>query len=190
MKMLGQHDAEQDQSRQAKNTVIIDLLKQKYSPHNERIIEPQVTSIEELQLPEEIRTVLNNIRLQDNDFDFDRFIHGVRRAYSMYFQAMQEKNWETLKNLLDLELFQKIKDDVASSRAESSIKPAAVLHIDTVKVIDAALFGDRAMLTVEINGHLSGDNTAMDTSSICHKTTFCRYLLQERMWKITKIIAQ
>ena len=137
MKMLGQYDAEQDKSRQGKNTVIIDLFKQKYYVNNnEKTINAQVTSVQELKLSETIRSTLNDIRSQDNEFDFDRFINGVRKAYGMCFQAIQENNLDVLKNLVDAELLETIKRN--NKKADN---PMSILNIDNIEVVDAALFG-------------------------------------------------
>ena len=191
MKILGQYDPEQDKKRYEKNTVIIDLMKQKYNNTvNEKIIHPEVISPTEIALPDHIRTIINDIKIQDKDFDIDQFIRRAEKAYAISVNAMSDNDIETLNNLLD-------KDLIAKLAIQSSMK-TKVNSITEATLSDAALFGDRAILTVHFKYNVisfSEDNNGNIISGSKDKiqnreslVSFCQYLAQEKVWKITKIV--
>lgn len=192
MKMLGQYDPEQDRRRRERSTVIMDLMKQKYDPQpNEKIIHPEVISASEMGLSSNIRSVINQIKTQDQEFDIDHFINRAQKAYVLYINAISENDIETLKHLVDQDLLAKL-----------SIQSSMKTRVNTVKqatLSNAALFGDRAMLTVDFiydvisfsedsNGNvISGSKDKLEHREA--QVTFCQYLMQERGWKIIKEVS-
>ena len=188
MKMLGQYDPEQDRNRRYKTTVIMDLMKEKYNT-SEKIIHPEVISPAELALPEHVRQVVSAIKKQDSEFDLEQFISRGQKAYGMYVNAISEKDISTLKNLVDQDLMAKI------SMENNQIK-TKIESIKNAVLSEAALFGDRAMLTVDFSCSIisfSEDGNGNIISGSKNKTqekksqvTFCRYLTQEKAWKIIK----
>ncbi len=190
MKMLGQYDPEQERRRNEKTTVIMDLMKKKYDPKtNERVIHPEVISAAELALPEDVRKTITNIKRQDIEFDLEQFINCGQKAYIMYVNALGSKDLETIKNLVEKEFFDKIA--IENSRVKTQVK-----EVKSSTLTGAALYGDRAMLTITFsysitsfsedeNGNVisgSKDKKQTKTSHI----TFSRYLTQEKAWRITK----
>jgi predicted lipid-binding transport protein (Tim44 family) len=203
VKMLGQFDPESDRERRERynKSVVAALFKQKYAGNNEsqniNVINPEILSTAELQLPEPILKVLQQIRMQDPEFDFDRFLNGAKKAYVMVIKAISESDKKTLGYLLDSDMYEKVLKDIEQSSFSGFIKHNAVSEIESIEVIDAALYGDRAMLTVDIKskqlsysedskGNLisgSKDKTNNKTSNI----VFSRYLTQENIWRISKM---
>jgi predicted lipid-binding transport protein (Tim44 family) len=201
--MLGQFDPESDRERRERynKSVVAALFKQKYAGNNEsqniNVINPEILSTAELQLPEPILKVLQQIRMQDPEFDFDRFLNGAKKAYVMVIKAISESDKKTLGYLLDSDMYEKVLKDIEQSSFSGFIKHNAVSEIESIEVIDAALYGDRAMLTVDIKskqlsysedskGNLisgSKDKTNNKTSNI----VFSRYLTQENIWRISKM---
>ncbi len=201
--MLGQFDPESDGERRERynKSVVAALFKQKYAGNNEsqniNVINPEILSTAELQLPEPILKVLQQIRMQDPEFDFDRFLNGAKKAYVMVIKAISESDKKTLGYLLDSDMYEKVLKDIEQSSFSGFIKHNAVSEIESIEVIDAALYGDRAMLTVDIKskqlsysedskGNLisgSKDKTNNKTSNI----VFSRYLTQENIWRISKM---
>ena len=190
MKMLGQYDPEQERRRQERTTVIMDLMKKKYDPRtNEKIIHPEVISAAELELSEDIRKTITNIKKEDLDFDIETFVNRAEKAYVMYVNALGSKDTTTIKNLVDQELFDKIV-------MENSKYQTQVTEVKNSTLTAAALYGDRAMLTITFNYNVisfsqdengnvisgSKDKPQSQTSHI----TFSRYLTQEKAWRITK----
>ena len=191
MKILGQYDPEQDRQKNEKSTVIIDLMKEKYSNTiTEKVIHPEVISPTEIALPDHIRSIISQIKAQDRDFDIDQFIKPAQKAYMMSIDAISNNDVEALNNLLD-------KDLIAKLAIQTSMKT----KIDSVvkaTLSDAALFGDRAMLTVDFkynvisfsedsNGNIiSGSKDKVQTRESL--VTFSQYLIQDKSWRITKII--
>jgi predicted lipid-binding transport protein (Tim44 family) len=201
--MLGQFDPEADKERKQRynNSVIANLFNQKYGNKNNsediNIINAKATSIEELKLSEGIKATLQQIRSQDSDFDFDKFISGVRKAYIMTIKAINESDFKTLEFLIESELYTKIKQEIESSKLSGLIKRDSVANIETITLVDAMLYGDRAVLTVEIksqqtsftedtNGNLISGSVEKTFEKI-QKFTFCRYLTQSTVWKISKM---
>jgi predicted lipid-binding transport protein (Tim44 family) len=203
VKMLGQFDPESDRERRERynKSVVAALFKQKYAGNNESqnidVINPEILSTAELRLPEPILKVLQQIRMQDPEFDFDRFLNGAKKAYVMVAKAISESDKKTLGYLLDSDMYEKVLKDIEQSSLSGFIKHNAISEIESIEVIDAALYGDRAMLTVDIKskqlsysedskGNLisgSKDKTNNKTSNI----VFSRYLTQENIWRISKM---
>lgn len=191
IKILGQYDT--DQARKEKNSIIMDLFKQRYNIEpSEKIINPEVLSAAELKLPDNIRSVFEEIRKQDNQFDFDRFINGIKKAYTMYIKAKSDCDQDTLRNLVDVEVLNSIK-----MQNDGFKKIDSVSEVNQVTVKDAVLFGDRAMITVEIQSkeihYIEDNNKNLISGSKDNPTqkiiniTFCRYLTQEKIWKIIRV---
>lgn len=191
MKMLGQYD--QDEDRRRNNTVIMDLMRKKYNLKvNEKVINPQVISATELALPEETRKVINDIKNQDMDFDIDSFINKAQKAYVMYLNAVASSDSDTIKNLVDKDLYEKI--------SIKNNKKITIDNVDQATLIGAALFGDRAILTIgfsykafifteDENGNIMSGSKEKPQSRKS-QVTFCRYLSQEKSWKITKEVSE
>lgn len=191
MKMLGQYDPEQDTRRREKTTVIMDLMKQKYDPRlKEKIIHPEIMSPTEIALPDDIRNIISQIKGQDKDFDIDQFIIRAQKAYILSINAISDNDIKTLQNLVDQDLIAKL-----------SIHSSVKTRIDTVKqstLSNAALFGDRAMITMAFkydfisfaednNGNIiSGSKDKIQSRESL--VTFSKYLMQDNIWKIIKII--
>jgi predicted lipid-binding transport protein (Tim44 family) len=203
VKMLGQFDPEADRERRERynKSVVAALFKQKYAGNNEsqdiNVINPEIVSTAELELPESVLKVLQQIKMQDPEFNFDRFINGVKKAYVMVIKAIAESDQKTLEYLLDSDMYEKALKDIEKSSLSGFTKHSSVSEIDSIKVIDAALYGDRAMLTTDIKskqisysedskGNLisgSKDKTINKTNKI----VFSRYLTQENVWRISKM---
>lgn len=166
--MLGTFDVNEYKTRQERNnSVIINLLKKKYNVSDEaREIDAKVMSADEAKLPEHISNVLKEIKNQDTQFDFDKFMSSVRKAYIMYMKAIQDNDLETLKNLLDSDLLTQ----------KNSLTNILIEKIDSIEMTHAVVYGDRAEITVKIVG---------DTQF--QFITFSRYISQEKIWKIIKI---
>ncbi len=204
IKMLGQFNPDSDKERKQKysSSIIANMFKQKYGNKNDsikeiNIINAQTISAEELKLPEEIKSVLNQIRSQDIDFDFDKFMNGVRKAYIMTIKAISESDFKTLEFLMEGDIYKKIQQDIENSKLNGLINKNSVKDINQINLIGAALYGDRAVLTVEVNSqHIaftedSNSNLISGSSEKVveqtHKIIFCRYLTQSTVWKISKI---
>ena len=202
VKMLGQFDPESDRERQEKynKSVVAALFKQKYEgnkPQNINVINPEIVSTAELQLPETILKVLQQIRKQDPEFDFDRFINGVKKAYIMTTKAVSESDQKTLEYLLDGDMYEKVLENIKQSNLSGLTNHTSISDIESIDVVDAALYGDRAMLTVNIKsqqiffsedskGNLVSGSKEKSVSKT-NKVVFSRYLTQENVWKISKM---
>lgn len=186
IKMLGQFDPEADNERREKyNKSFVSSFFKQNKPEDSNVIDAQTISAEELKLSEEIVSVLNKIRLQDNNFDFDRFINGVRKAYVMTIKAISEKDLQTLEFLMDSEVLSKYKEKF--EHHENGYATRTVTSLDSVEMVEAALYGDRAVLTVEIKSHLQDDGEKNSELEKTSKVSFSRYLTQDASWKISKM---
>lgn len=202
VKILGQFDPENDRERREKynKSVVAALFKQKYGSNesqNINVINPEIVSAAELQLPDPVLKVFQQIKMQDPEFDFDRFINGAKKAYIMVVKAISEADKKTLGYLLDSDMYEKVLKDVEQTTMSGFSKHASVQEIESIDVVNAALYGDRAMLTVDIKsqqmsfsedskGNLisgSKEKPNSKTSNI----VFSRYLTQENVWKISKM---
>lgn len=193
-KILGQYDADQSSARQSRNnSVILNLLKQKYDVEP-KTINAHTISLAELQLAPEIISVLDSIRQQDSEFDFDRFMTGAKKAYSMYMQALNNRDLNTLKHLLESDLYQKIKLDI--EQKSDVIKNVTINKIESIDLIKAAVYGDRAILTAQITYEASSliqDSNGNLISAFQqplqkkNKIEFSRYITQEKVWYISKV---
>ncbi len=192
IKILGQYD-EEDKIKKDKKSFVIEMFRQKYQMNNnEKIINPQAISTAELSLPDNIQSVFRDIRKQDNEFDFDRFINGTKKAYTMYIKAKIDNDQETLKNLFDPDLATSLQ-----AHHDTFKRYLSVSEISQIIVVDAALFGDRAMVKVMINSkeihYIEDENGNLISGSrennimISTNITFCRYISQEKIWRITRI---
>jgi predicted lipid-binding transport protein (Tim44 family) len=204
IKMLGQFDPESDRERKQRysSSAISSLFKQKYGNKNDNmqeinIINAQTISAEELKLSEEIKSVLNQIRSQDIDFDFDKFMNGVRKAYIMAIKAIAEADLATLEFLMESDVYIRLQQDIEKSKLSALINKNSVQDIEQMTLVDAALYGDRAVLTVDIhsqqiaytedsNGNLISGSPDQSIAK-SHKIMFSRYLTQSTVWKISKM---
>jgi predicted lipid-binding transport protein (Tim44 family) len=202
VKMLGQFDPESDRERQEKynKSVVATLFKQKYEGNksqNINVINPEIVSAAELKLPESILKVLQQIRTQDPEFDFDRFINGAKKAYIMITKAISDSDHKTLEYLLDSDMYEKMIQNIEQSNLTGSTNHTSISEIESIDIVDAALYGDRAMLTINIKSKqisFSEDSKGNLVSGSKEKAVnkiktvvFSRYLTQENVWKISKM---
>jgi predicted lipid-binding transport protein (Tim44 family) len=184
MRILGYYNP--DQKAKSEN-IILDLFNKSIDVKD---IDAQIVQAAELDLPPEVLSAIKSIRSQDKSFDTEKFLTGAKKAYTMLVQAIENSDNETLSYLADDEIISKI-----TTQADSS-KRNELLEISSIKLFDAVLYGDRAVLSVEItgtaitqtkdlNGNLLSGLEQPSTKSV--KVVFARYLAQENIWKIIKI---
>ena len=141
--------------------------------------------------------IINKLIKMLGQFNPDSDKERVRKAYIMTIKAISESDFKTLEFLMEGDIYKKIQQDIENSKLNGLINKNSVKDINQINLIGAALYGDRAVLTVEVNsqhiaftedsnGNLisgSSENIVEQT----HKIVFCRYLTQSTVWKISKI---
>ncbi len=197
IKVLGQVEPDEERRRQQRynSSVIAELLKQKHGTQagsndniNPNIIDAQVIAMSELKLSQEIRSILNKIRQIDSNFDLDRFINNTKKAYTMIVKAMHDSDKETLRYLLDDDTYNVVLENLESQSVNDTVKTSA-LNVNDVELIQANIYGDRAMLTVKIESQWD-DIITDNQQQVKNKVdiwTFTRYLVQDKIWRLSKM---
>lgn len=105
---------------------------------------------------------LFDIGIADRSFDKDQFLKGARAAYEMILTAFAAGDRETLKPLLNDDVY-KAFDDVIRRRSEAGEKATLTLvGFTEVKVIAAALKGPIAEITLAYSTQLISATTKAD----------------------------
>jgi len=84
------------------------------------------------------------IQLADRDFDTAKFLDGAREAYSQIITAFVKGDREALRPLLSPDVFSAF-DGAITARSEA---PAAFVTLNDARIVDAALHGRQADITV------------------------------------------
>ncbi|MFT7144740.1 MAG: putative lipid-binding transport protein (Tim44 family) [Alphaproteobacteria bacterium] len=92
---------------------------------------------------------LEQIKVVDSSFNKKDFLEGSEFAYKMYYDALNERDEETLEGMLAPRKFDEIMESVESLEEEGKQRYVAIQKIKSVEVLDARLHGRTAIIDVK-----------------------------------------
>lgn len=110
-------------------------------------------------------TGLEAIHHADSAFNPTEFLRGARSAYEMIVQAFADGDRETLRPLLDADVYQ-AWDDALKQREANGAEPWQLLRVKNAEIEDADLDGNTARVTVRYRAELGdGERTRSSDES-------------------------
>lgn len=90
----------------------------------------------------------------DPSFDVDHFLSGAKAAYELIVGAFAKADSEALRNLLTPRVFESYSAAIAK-RAETGEPGPELVRLKSADIIDAALQGDTARVSVKFEAELA-----------------------------------
>ncbi|MFK7760774.1 MAG: Tim44/TimA family putative adaptor protein [Candidatus Midichloriaceae bacterium] len=159
-------------------------------------VEFEVISIKEANLSPKIKKVFEKLLREEKSFSMDNFIDGAKKAFKMILVAFNSNEIQTLKELLDYQLYRKFIKEI-SNRATNTVKQEVTLvGIKDVKIIDADIQDNVASIKLEIVSEqiiigrdkdkkiVSG--SANKILQICDIWTFNKQIKSGNLWQLTQ----
>ena len=114
-------------------------------PMPQRDVQPPA---EPVKAPEEALDGLEAIQAADPNFVPEAFLGGARRAFEMVLEAFAEGDVETLRNLLNDDVFANFKAAIEDRQAAGERLETDVVSFIDIAIDEAALNGREAAVTV------------------------------------------
>ena len=109
------------------------------------------TSYEEDIVPSlspSLKTVIEEIRRYDSQFDLKSFLKGATQAFEIILEAFAKGDIKTLKDLLGPEVFDEFKANIEEREKNSEVLDATLVKIESVELTDGKVEQQKAHLTV------------------------------------------
>ncbi|MGB7125288.1 MAG: Tim44/TimA family putative adaptor protein [Methylovirgula sp.] len=97
---------------------------------------------------------LDAIATASPDFAPDTFLRGAKTAYEMIVTAFASGDLETLRNLLDKDVFDSFSVAIAGRESRDESMTTSVVSIDQVTMEDAGMRGASAQITLRFSAKL------------------------------------
>lgn len=97
---------------------------------------------------------LDAVAAMDPSFDLDGFIAGAKTAYEMIVTAFAAGDRQTLRNLLDQDVYESFVTAIAGRESRGEKMKTTVVSIDKIGVEDASLHDRTAQLTLRFASKL------------------------------------
>lgn len=97
---------------------------------------------------------LEKIRGKDKSFDPNAFLQGARVAYEMIVSSFADGDRKTLKRLLSREVYNGFESALSDREKAGHAHDSTFVGIDKSAIIDAALSGRKASMTVKFVSQL------------------------------------
>ncbi len=91
---------------------------------------------------------LTQIKIADHSFEPAGFLEGARGAYEMIVSAFAEGDRDTLRHLLNAEVFENFSQAIAAREAAGHLMETQIVSIDTAEIVDARMNGRDAEVSV------------------------------------------
>lgn len=159
-------------------------------------VEFEVISIKEANLSPKIKQVFEKLLREEKSFSMNNFIDGAKKAFKMIIIAFNSNEIQTLKELLDYQLYQKFIKEI-NNRAINTVKQEVTLvGIKDVKILDADIQGNVASIKLEIISEqiiIGRDKDKKIVSGsvnkilqICDIWTFSKQIKSGNLWQLTQ----
>lgn len=106
--------------------------------------------VQEIEPDNEVQRGLAEIMAQDYTFDQHSFVDGARYAFEMIVTAFAEDDRETLKNLLNPEVYSNFEQALVAREAAGERLENTLIGIKSIEITEAALVETMAQVTVRI----------------------------------------
>ncbi len=194
--ILGQVD--EDQEKPKKNNVLIDMIlgkipvnKMNAVGQKNSISQAEIIDISEASLSEELRQKIAIIKRTESNFSLDKFLQGVRNAYSMINSAKNNHNIDILSHLLYDDLYKKVQNQLNQQNEKKQKMIRNILNIRNIEIKD-----------IEFQNHNDNKQRVIISVSIQNNQTYVlkdelgnildgnedRIITSLDQWKFTKVI--
>ena len=119
------------------------------------------------------RTGLTAVIAADRSFDAARFVAGAKVAYEMIINAFAAGDRATLSNLLSPEVLASFASVIGQREVNAEQASTKLVSIDSLEVVDAAVRGDAAQISLRIAAKMinavrakNGDIVSGDASTV------------------------
>ncbi|MFC6654489.1 Tim44/TimA family putative adaptor protein [Roseibium salinum] len=97
---------------------------------------------------------LKRILSVDRSFEPEQFVEGARAAYEMIVMAFAEGDKKALKNLLSRDVYEGFVSAIEDREKRGETIESTFVGIDKAEIVEAALKGTTAQVTVKIHSQL------------------------------------
>ena len=130
-------------------------------PARKSTFQPEKISQEEL---EKIKGV-DKIRAVDPTFNEAEFKDGAKQAFMLYWQAVAEKDEETLQNLLAPRLFDSTMDTIDTLEDAGKHRVTRIDKFDDLEIVDTRVNGLTALIDLKYTVTWAQSDVKNDTTS-------------------------
>ncbi|WP_305986552.1 Tim44/TimA family putative adaptor protein [Roseibium sp. MMSF_3544] len=101
-----------------------------------------------------LNSALKQILSVDRSFEPEEFLQGARAAYEMIVMAFADGDKKALKNLLSREVYEGFVTAIEDREKRGEHIESTFVGIDKAEIVEAALKGSTAQVTVKIHSQL------------------------------------
>ncbi|MBO6507094.1 MAG: Tim44 domain-containing protein [Roseibium sp.] len=101
-----------------------------------------------------LNSALKQILSVDQSFEPEPFLQGARAAYEMIVMAFAEGDKKALKNLLSKDVYEGFVSAIEDRERRGETIESTFVGIDKAEIVEAALKGTTAQVTVKIHSQL------------------------------------
>ena len=137
------------------------------------------------------------IEQADKDFKKKEFLSGAELAYQMYYDAINDKDEETLEGMVAPRHFDEIMESVETLESENKKRFVLIEEIENVEIVEAKLHGRTAIIDVKYvaqqtdvieSEDLSEDDVEKAPSEVVSIWTWARSIDSEDLnWELERI---
>lgn len=138
-------------------------------------------------LPQDEQVVISSLWEAWPNFDPERFLKGVKKAFTLIVEAFAEGETKTLKPLLSGPLYKQFQTTIKERQEKDEIHTNSVESIRTIRLIEASVVGDKALVSVDVQSFQTYVVVNNKTGKTVHETGEDLEELWDR-WTFTKKI--
>ena len=137
------------------------------------------------------------IEQADKDFKKKEFLSGAELAYQMYYDAINDKDEDTLEGMVAPRHFDEIMESVETLESENKKRFVLIEKIENVEIVEAKLHGRTAIIDVKYvaqqtdvieSEDLSEDDVEKAPSEVVSIWTWARSIDSEDLnWELERI---
>lgn len=132
---------------------------------------PERARLGEMPVAPEAENGLRAIIAVDRHFDVGQFLDGARSAYGMVLEAFWTGKRDDLRWLCESDVAQSFEEAIDQREAEGHVLDNRLVRIDKAQIIDAALRGRQAHLTVRFDADIAAVTRDRDGNVIAGAMT-------------------
>ncbi len=155
-----------------------------------------IISLKEKNLNPNLRKVFEQLIKEEKDFTIDEFIFGVKKAFKIILTAFNNREKETLKELLEDNVYKQFIIEIDNRIKNKLTYDITLVGIKEVAIVDAHIKNSIISIVLEIESEqiiiitdqnkkvLSGESSKI--LPIRDVWTFKKKIKSDNLWKLTK----
>lgn len=124
----------------------------------------------------------------DRHFDVSQFLDGARSAYGMVLDAFWTGKRDDLQWLCDADVARSFEQAIADREAQGHVLENRLVRIDKAQIVDAALRGGTASVTVQFDADIAAVTRDRDGNVVAGSMTDA--ITTHDVWTFTREIGQ